>query len=290
MRGVRQLQVKKWEYYEKIKRYKGLTTLARRLPYEILAYIFDICVQDGYTLTPLTVSHVCSLWRKAASLPSVWSDIYIDLDGRNSLARTKFWLQMAQNSHLRITLDILQSESNLWEIMDLLLGKKSQWRSLTIKSVLLSSVNSVLTTCVGPFPEFRALYITVREEFDIRENDDQVEPRDLVAIRSSFLEAPNFSTTEITRNILPTANILPQVITHLSLILPCHDFSFNFLLTLSISRILHVLEGLPLLETYRMVIPSGSLRRIEAEADINTRHFLSHYETCIPSILQDHLA
>lgn len=64
MRTVRQLQFKKWEHTEGIRRCKGLITLARRLPYEILANIFELCVRDGFTRTPLVVSHVCSRWRK----------------------------------------------------------------------------------------------------------------------------------------------------------------------------------------------------------------------------------
>ncbi len=52
MKEVRRLQFKKYQVLEKIKECKGRLTLARRLPPEILATIFELCARDGWTRTP----------------------------------------------------------------------------------------------------------------------------------------------------------------------------------------------------------------------------------------------
>lgn len=273
MRSIRQLQIKKWEHDEGIRHCKGLITLARRLPYEVLANIFEICVQDGYTRTPVVVSHVCSQWRKAASIPSIWSHIYVDLDGRDPCGRTRFWLEKAKISYLRITLEIRQEQSKLPEVMCLLLEKRSQWRCLTINSATLASVNHALTMCVGSFPELRAFYVSVQQEFD--DSDDQTEEdgtRELVGLRTAFLEAPKLSTIRITRNILPAPNILPSSTTNLSLVLPSHHFT----LSLSVASVLRVLEELHNLEVFSMVLPAGQARHFEPDDDFGHLVGLPH--------------
>lgn len=270
MRTIRQLQFKKWEHSEGIRRCKGLITLARRLPAEILATICEICVRDGYTRTPLVISHVCSQWREAARVPSIWSHIYVDFDGPDPYGRTGFWLAKAENSYLHIMLEIRQEQVTLLEVVGLLLRKKLQWCSLTIKSAFLSNVNQVLTMCKGPFPELRVFCTSVQQEFS--ENDDQIgenETRELVGLRTAFLEAPNLSVIRISRNILPGPNILPPSIRDLSLALPSDHFTHN----LSISSILRILEGLPSLEVLSVVLPAGRVRHFEAEEDME--HFIT---------------
>ncbi|KAF5364216.1 hypothetical protein D9756_000714 [Leucocoprinus leucothites] len=261
---IRQLQFKKWEHNEGIRRCKGLITLARRLPHEILANIFEVCVQDGYTKTPLIVSHVCSQWRKAASLPSVWSHVYIDLDGRDPFGRTRFWLTRAGNSRLRITLEIRQEQSQLLKVMALLLEKRSQWWILTINSALLAPVNRALIACTGPFPRLRALYVAVIQEFnDSDDQDEDSETWELVGLRTALQDAPNFSTMHLTRNILPEPSNLPSSITNLTIILPSYHFTFN----LSIDSVLRVLEELYYLEIFSMALPAGQARAFEPVGD-----------------------
>ncbi|KAF8974216.1 hypothetical protein BDZ97DRAFT_1911423 [Flammula alnicola] len=82
MRTIRQLQYQKQKHLAEIRQCKGMITLAKRLPPEILASIFEECVHDGWTRTPLIVSHVCSSWRMAATIPTVWSHVYVNLDAR----------------------------------------------------------------------------------------------------------------------------------------------------------------------------------------------------------------
>lgn len=273
MRTVRQLQFKKWEHTEGIRRCKGLITLARRLPYEILANIFELCVRDGFTRTPLVVSHVCSRWRKAASIPSVWSHVYVDFDGRDPRARTRFWLERAGNSYLRITLELPMEVSQLSEVIGLLLEKRTQWRSLVVNSILLANINRTLAICAGPFPELHSLHVSVQQEFgggaDQQASDGVQE---LVGLRTAFLAAPHFSTVHITRNILPSPNTLPLSVTKLFLHLRSYHSSFN----LSLLSVIRVLEALPNLEVFSLALSPGQARHFEPVEDTEYRSSLPH--------------
>ncbi|KAF9452461.1 hypothetical protein P691DRAFT_721887 [Macrolepiota fuliginosa MF-IS2] len=264
MRTIRQLQFRKWEHNEGIRHCKGLITLARRLPCEILANIFEICIRDGYTRTPLVVSRVCSQWRRAASIPSVWSHIYVDFDGRDPCGRTGFWLEKARNSFLDITLEIRQEQSKLPEVVGLLLGKRLQWRRLTINSSFLAEINRALVMCTGPLPEFRALDVSVQEFPDSNGQIEENGTRELIGLRTAFLEAPRFSTIRITRNILPAQNILPPSVTSLSLVLPSHHISLG----LSMFSVLSILEELHHLEVFSMVLPPGQARHFDPDDDV----------------------
>jgi len=276
MRAVRQLQFEKLKHSEGIRYYKGLITLARRLPCEILASIFEMCVQDGYTKTPLVVSHVCAQWRKATSFPSVWSHIYVDLDGHDPFNRTRFWLARAGNSGLRITLEIRQDQTRLLDVINLLLEKRNQWQILTINSALLANVNRTLIACAGLFLQLHTLHVSVLQEFNDSDGqgDDDID-MELAGLRTALQDAPKLSTVHLVRNVLPAPSTLPSSITNLSLVLPSYHFTFN----LSIESVLWVLEELRHLEKFSMVLPAGTIRAFEPAEDIGRLVSLPHLYT-----------
>lgn len=264
MRTVRQLQYKKFQYQEKIKECKGMMTLARRLPPEILARIFEECVRDGWTRTPLTALHVCPEWRKAANIPTVWSHVYVNCDAKDPRGRTRFWLEKAQTSLLRITIDVRNDASQLPGIMEILLEQLPQWRILTVNSALLWQANYILMLCNRPAPELCALDISVIQEFDDTVDQMQVESgNDLVGLADSFPQAPHFRTLRINRNTLPSRGTLPPSITDLSITLPCHSTRAK----LSVTKLLHVLEGLPQLHSFSLALPRGQEREFEVLPD-----------------------
>jgi hypothetical protein len=59
-----------------LEEHKGLLSPVRRLPYEILAQMFDVCANDlesCWTVPPWTLAHVSRRWRAVAlSLPEIW--------------------------------------------------------------------------------------------------------------------------------------------------------------------------------------------------------------------------
>ena len=131
MANVRRLQA---GYREVVARYKGVITLARRIPEELLAKIFEHCVVDGWTRAPVVVSHVCSSWRKAAVSPRVWSHVYVDGDNTDALGRTRFWLFMARHAPLQVSVvaSWRTPASHLMDCMRLLGRHSVQWESLEL--------------------------------------------------------------------------------------------------------------------------------------------------------------
>ncbi|KAF7776239.1 hypothetical protein Agabi119p4_4632 [Agaricus bisporus var. burnettii] len=261
--AIRRLEFRKWEHGENIRYFRGLITLARRLPLEILANIFGICVREGYTRTPLVVSHVCSQWREAACIPSVWSHVYVDFDSPSAFSRTKFWLTKAKDCYLHITMEIRGEQVQLLDVINLLLYKRTQWRSLNINSALLSAANQALTACKGPFPELHTFSASVQQEFSDNDQIEEDETRELVNLRAAFHDAPRLSAVRIVRNILPDSNIIPYSIKDLSLVLPSHYSTATF----SVPSVLRILEDLHNLEKISIIIPPGPIRRFELEID-----------------------
>jgi hypothetical protein len=277
--AIRRLEFRKWEHGEKIRHFKGLVTLARRLPLDILANIFETCVRDGYTWTPLVVSHVCSQWREAANTPSVWSHVYVDFDSPNVYGRTKFWLTKAKECYLRITVEMREEQVQFFDVIKLLLNKRTQWRFLTINSVLLSAANRLLTACKGAFPELRAFSASVQQEFSGDELMEGNETRQLADLRTAFQDAPRLSAVRIVRNILPGSKIIPTWIKDLSLTLPAQHSAP----ALSVSSFLRLLQDLNSLEQLSIVIPPGQIRHFEPQS--GTDHL-----TTLPSLLSVTLA
>lgn len=270
MRAVRHLQFKKLKHAEDIRHCKGLITLARRLPVEILASIFEMCIQDGYTRTPLVVSHVCAQWRKAASFPSVWSHIYVDLDDYDSFNRTRFWLARAGDSSLRITLEIRRDQTRLLDVISILLEKRNKWGILTINSALHADVNRTLMACTGLFPQLHTLHVSIPQKY--LESDENGMIMELVSLRTAFQDAPKLSTVHLVRNDLPAPSVLPSSITNLSLVLPPYHFESIS----SIESVLLVLEDLHHLEKFSMVLPAGPIHAFESVEDTTRLVSLPH--------------
>jgi len=263
MRTIRQLQYKKQQHLVEIRRCKGMITLAKRLPPEILASIFEECVQDGWTRTPLTVSHVCLNWRKAASIPTVWSHIFVNLDSRDPYNRTLLWLKNSQSAPLTIQLEVGNEMSQIDRTMELLMTEIYRWRALNIKSIWLAPVNQILQACNNkPAPQIRSLGIEVAQEF--APNDPNIEAGDqqLITLRNS-LNAPQLRYLHIHRNLLPGRNIIPSSISHLSLSLP----SLSAITRQSTASILRLLGELMTLQSLSIEVPSGHRQSFELDAD-----------------------
>ena len=265
MSTIRQIQHRKQQHLLEIRKCKGKITLARRLPQEILAAIFEECVLDGWTRTPLVVSHVCTTWRKAALTPSVWSHIYVNLSARDPLQRTSLWLQRSQSTLLAIDLEVGADPSHLNSLMRMLLKEAHRWKHLTVKSVLLEPVNQILQACNQPTPQLRGVAVSIDQEFGISNNLDD-DSHELIGLRTSFPVAPKLRALHITRNLLPGRNILPSFIVDLTLQLPCHHSSTSQ----SLSAIIHLLEELPQLQSFAMEVPNG--HRQQFQSDIEQGH------------------
>ncbi|KAF9469106.1 hypothetical protein BDZ94DRAFT_1245376 [Collybia nuda] len=278
MRTVRQLQYKKFQHQKKIKECKGRMTLARRLPPEILATIFEECVRDGWTRTPLMASHVCSEWRIAANVPSVWSHVYVNCDAKDPQGRTRFWLKKSRGTLLRVTIDVRNDASQLPGVMKILLQQMPRWRVLNINTTLLWQVNYILTLCNRPAPELCVLDISIVQEFDDTMAQTPMEGgNDIVGLANSFPQSPHFHTLRINRNILPSHGTLPLSITDLSITLPRHSTRTK----LSVDKLLHVLGSLQHLQSFSLVLLRGQEREFEVTSNGTRSVVLSDLTTLI---------
>lgn len=243
MGTIRQMEYDKLQHRAHIRRCKGIITLAIRLPSEILASIFEECIKDGWTRTPLTVSHVCSSWRRAASIPSVWSHVYVNLDARDPYQRSRLWLDKSQDALLSISVEIGNDTTHLPKTLNILVKEMKRWKALSLKSVHSEPVNQFLQLCGRPAPELQAVYIAHDPEpFDIN-------PSHLMPLSNSFVDAPRFRTLHIERRFLPQPGFIPTTISSLSLRLLGNS---EVLAVQSITSLLQLLESLPLLSSFSL--------------------------------------
>jgi F-box-like len=243
---LEQLRKKRFTHTQLINRCKGALTLARRIPPELLAKIFEHSAET-WALTPFIVSQVCAAWRRAAQMPTVWSHISINCDIRDPVGRARFWLQMAQQAPLYITIvgaNLLQT--HLVQIVDLLLCRASQWRTLTLDLTLMRDTNYVLSQCTCIFPSLRSVYVMSQAAFE-QELDGGNGHLD--GLQQSFLDSPNFRHIEIVSNTVPTT--VTSHISNLSLTLTDSPVQRP----LSVTSLLQLLEGLPCLKCLKITMP-----------------------------------
>lgn len=153
MAQLEKVRLRKMKYQENIRQYRSLITLARRIPSEVLADVFELCAKSGWTRAPLVASQVCSAWRKAAEYPRVWSRIYIDCGFGNPLTKTKSWLSRAQQAPLHITLDVPANALSVEEILSVLFERSTQWKSATFRAHDSVQLNHILSLMHHPFPQ-----------------------------------------------------------------------------------------------------------------------------------------
>lgn len=248
MADLRRLQA---EHRDIVARCKGVTTLARRIPEELLAKIFEHSVVGGWTRAPVVVSHVCSSWRKAAASPRVWSHIYVDGDNTDALGRTRFWLSMARHAPLHITIAASwrTPASHLTECTKLLSRRSSQWETLSLGMTGLYNAWEVLSQCIHPMPYLQVLKLRVEVQFDNTIDGDP----ETFALNDVFTwdSAPRLLDVRLTCNVLPANLSFPAHITSVSLSIEESPTRRP----LSAASVFAALETLPMLECLTLSLP-----------------------------------
>lgn len=208
MAQLEQVRLRKMKHQENIQQYRSLITLARRIPPEILADIFELCAESGWTRAPLVASHVCSAWRKATEYSHVWSRIYVDRGLGNPLTKMKLWLSRAQQSPLHITLDVPPNALFVEEILLVLFERSTQWRTASIRTHDSVQLNHILSFMRHPFPQLRRLDCVTHWD---------TPTADLVDF-SAVHNAPSLHQLDIVQPSLPRWSI-PFQLTNLHLVL-----------------------------------------------------------------------
>jgi hypothetical protein len=146
---VRRVEEVKRQHMAEILKSKGVLTMARRLPKEILARIFEQCVTDGWTRAPIVASQLCSAWREAAQIPRVWSHLYVDCDKGNPVARCSLWLLKSMQCPLTVTIRANEHHPGLDTVLETLVGEIDRWRNFTLEAPSVRLANYVLSWITG---------------------------------------------------------------------------------------------------------------------------------------------
>ena len=197
-RQLSALRAKSHAHIFTIRKCKAAMALARLLPPELLAKIFEHACEMGWTRASIAVSHVCSTWRAAAhSHPNVWSRVTINLGIRDPVGWTKHWLSMARQASLHVTLFYTVPTTTLGQVMALLLERSEQWVSLTLE-LHLADTRQVLAACTTRFTRLRSIRITLMvldEDIEMGE--------DAIGFTNVLQYTPSLASVSVVGNVLP---------------------------------------------------------------------------------------
>jgi len=181
-----------------IRRCQAAMTLARLIPPELLAKIFEHASDTGWTRAPTVVSHVCSTWRAAAlSHPGVWSRVMVNLDMRDPVGWTKHWLSMARQASLHVTIIHTIATSQLGQVLALLLEHSERWVSLTL-DLHLAHTRQVFAACTARFTRLRSIdvsFLAAGESIEVAEGT--------TGFANAFQDAPALTSVSIVGDVLP---------------------------------------------------------------------------------------
>jgi len=191
-----------------IRRCQAAMTLARLIPPELLARIFEHASKMGWTRAPIVVSRVCSTWRAAAhSHPGVWSRLTVNLDMRNPVGWTDHWLSMARQVPLHVKIMHTAPDAPLEKVLALLLEHSERWVSLTL-DLHFSSTRQVLAACTAYFAKLRSVDVSLYvADGNLGAAEGTIE------FPSAFQDAPSLISVSTTGNVLPRG--LPPRLTSL---------------------------------------------------------------------------
>ena len=197
-RQLSALRTKSYAHIFTIRRCQAAMTLARLIPPELLAKIFEYASGTGWTRAAIVVSHVCSTWRAAArSHPSVWSHVTINLDMRDPVCWTKHWLSMARHAPLHVKIVHTVPSTLLGQVMALLSERSERWVSLTL-DLHLADTRQVLAACTGSFTRLRSINVTLIA------TDESIEAAEgTTGFSNAFRDSPALTSVSIVGNVLP---------------------------------------------------------------------------------------
>ncbi|KAL0567065.1 hypothetical protein V5O48_014929 [Marasmius crinis-equi] len=176
---------------------ESLLAPIRRLPREILYYIFSMCCEDGtsfvtprgefdVTPVPFTLSMVCARWREVAVSSGVlWSDMQflfrfvgnsgVDAENERSLRIVEMFLERAGNSLLCLSLRSIDRTTeipgSLERILHTLCRRASQWGSVSFRTLSPSFIRqSAFELITGNLCNLHT--IVIDEEYDEEDNSN----------------------------------------------------------------------------------------------------------------------
>ncbi|GBE79165.1 predicted protein [Sparassis crispa] len=276
MLDLQRLRKEQLKHVDEIRFHKGIISLARRIPEELLSKIFEHCIEDGWTRAPIVVGHVCSMWRLATRAPRVWSRVYVDCDSPVVVDRLRFWLSRACSSplHITITASSMVASSTFTNVMAILGSRADQWRSLSIDIPTLYELSSCIQECDFNMNNLAELWIRVEILRAGNPNDNNA---DALELKSFFrlARAPKLHAIRYTCNVIPSIPIFPSHIRDLHLT----TFESPIWRPLSAASLFVLLEDLPELQCFTMSMPLMYARPFVPVPDFTRTVTLSKLES-----------
>lgn len=249
---ARRVEEEKRKHVLAIMRCRSLLSLASRLPGELLARIFEYAVWDGWTRGPIVVSQVCSSWRDAAKVPSVWSHVYIDCDKGDPLARCELWLQMARQSLLYVTFRTSEYRPKVETTFSVIHSRISQWKDFVLEAPSVYVANRLLgrISDVGPHLRSISIRLSGTTEDDLLPESVQGQLR-FTGFTQAFNSALGLRDVYFQTDVARSWVGMSQITT---LVLQLNDCQVNTARPIFISEILDVLSDSPNLRRLKLDI------------------------------------
>ena len=291
---IRRIEEHKKAHLAEIIKSRGVLTMARRMPGELLARIFEECIAEGWTRAPVVVSQVCSTWREAAMDPRVWSHVYIDCDKGNPLSRCSLWLSKSLQCPLVVTLRASEHHARVDSVLDMLVSQIGRWTTFTLEVPTVRLANYVFSWITG-----ESALILKNVHVHLTEDAQGDHPVNLVVEQQGRLDGllTAFSSAPCLDNLyLHTDSERSWVgmpgIKHLSLSL--NECRVSGAPPISEPNILDVLSDCPGLLSCSILIPRSDSRSIELDqpARVVTMQNLEELTLILPSswmLLTHHL-
>ncbi|KAJ7868734.1 hypothetical protein B0H14DRAFT_2728697 [Mycena olivaceomarginata] len=122
-----------------------------KLPAELLAEIFLLALDSGFTLKVQALSHVCAYWRCVAhTTPRLWTEVLLtkldEIPKSDHMACLKGWLERSAPMPIPVSLEISGKAADAGrDVMDIIAVSARRWTTVHLKLPSLSVLSRIPT-------------------------------------------------------------------------------------------------------------------------------------------------
>ncbi|KAG1750481.1 uncharacterized protein EDB91DRAFT_1303914 [Suillus paluster] len=209
------LEAKESGIMELVQQLEALQSPVRRMPTEIMAKVFNHCVQDEEIQepdplrAPLLLGQVCSAWRDLVfSLPCLWKTLKVEFPSttpdwenvmQSRIMSMHMWISRAKALPLSLILEHPSGSPITWTALMsldneiLTLGSRIQELSLCFSPLALSSL---LTFTQSPLPQLRHLELCSSKSLPSNDNPPPLFLYDAPSLRSLSIAWGSLDSTQ----------------------------------------------------------------------------------------------
>ncbi|KAG1751791.1 hypothetical protein EDB19DRAFT_1201090 [Suillus lakei] len=212
---VLRLEAKQFEIMEMVRKLEALRSPVRRMPIEIMAKVFDHCVQDEEIQepdplrAPLLLCQVCSAWRDLMlSLPCLWRTLKVGFPSatqnwenvmQSRIMSMHLWISRANALPISLTLEHPSSSPITWGAL-ISLDKEILTLGSCIEELCLRfsplALSSLLTFTQSPLPHLRRLELHNSNPLPSNDNPPPLFLHDAPSLRSLSIAWGSIDTSQ----------------------------------------------------------------------------------------------